>query len=105
MAAGYSVEGVGERNRDRCAILQRLRYQFNHLVLHLLESDKGAFESSFVITMLSKIHSQSRVIVNDHPQFGTHWFFEQAGASVEVADSVAVGDNHHAPLVMLGESR
>src|SRR5208282_603273 len=105
MVAGYGVERIGQRDRDRCAILQRLRDQLNHLVVHLLELAKCAFESSFVIAMLRKIYPQSHVIMDDAAQFGSYRFFEQAGTSIKVADGVAVGYNHQASLVVLAESR
>jgi hypothetical protein len=64
---------------------------------------EGTFESGFVVAVSREFDPQGRVVMNDAAQFGSYGLFEQTGASVKVADGVAIGYNHRASLVVFAK--
>src|ERR1700693_528337 len=103
MTAGCCVERISQRSCYRCAIRQRFRDELDHLIMHLLELAECVFEIVRTIGAFGEIYPQSSVVVDNTPQPRPYWFFEQAGASVKVSRSVAIGYNHKSSLIVFDQ--
>ena len=67
------------------------------------ELGERCFHFGFAVDLLRNRQSLRDVFVNHRLQLAANWLLDEAGARVEIADGVAVDDDHLPALVVLGD--